>query len=68
MSRCSSPLPPTALRAALMRLVMVDSETTPSIPDGVDEFVLGDDAAPVGDENRENVEYPRLYGDSRPRP
>jgi hypothetical protein len=49
-------------------LVMLDSETTPSIPDGVDEFVLGDDAATGGDENRENVEYLRLYGDRRPRP
>jgi hypothetical protein len=48
-------------------LVMVDSETTPSIADGVDEFVLGDDAATGGDENRENVEYLRLHGDRRPR-
>ena len=35
----------------------------PAVPDGVDDLVLGDDAAAVGDEKGENVEDLRLNGD-----
>ena len=48
-SRWSSPLSPIALRAALMRLVRVNSETTLPSAHGFDKLVLGHDAAAVGD-------------------
>ena len=43
----SSPLSPTALRAALMRLVRVEFRHDPAAPDRGDEIVLADDAVAV---------------------
>ena len=39
----------------------------PAVPDGLDDLVLADDAAPVGDEKGENIEDLGLNGDRRAR-
>src|SRR5258706_1158368 len=44
---CSLPLSPRAIRAALMRLVNVESETVPAAPDQGDQVLLADDVIAV---------------------
>jgi hypothetical protein len=54
MKRCCSPLSPMACRAAVIRLVNVDSET---IRDRRQQVILAGDAIPVRDEIRQEIEY-----------
>ena len=63
ISRCSSPLSPTALRAALMRLVSVESDTMrPPQTDG-DQIVLAHHAVAILHEVKQQVEHLRLDRD-----
>ena len=60
ISFCSSPLSPTALRAALTRLVRVESETIrPPQTDAI-EIVLADHTVAVLDQVDQEVEHLRL--------
>ncbi len=60
----SLPLSPTALRAALIRLVRVDSETIRPSQIFSNQIVLGDDAVAILDEKNEEVEHLRLDGNA----
>ena len=57
--RCSSPLSPTALRTALMRLVSVESETMRPCQTAIDQIILADDAFAVLHQIDQQVEYLR---------
>ena len=54
------PVSPTAVRAALMRLVSVDSETMRPCQMRLDQIVLGDDAVAVLDQVNQQIEHLRL--------
>ena len=58
------PLSPTALRAALIRLVSVDSETMRPSQIVLDQIVLGDDAVAVLDQIDQQIEHLRLDRDA----
>ena len=60
ISFCSSPLSPTAFRAALMRLVKRRIRHDPAAPDRGDEIVLADDAVAVLHQVNQQVEHLRL--------
>ena len=60
ISRCLSPLSPTALRAALMRLVRVEFGHDAAAPDRRDQIVLADDAVAVLHQVNQQVEHLRL--------
>ena len=64
ISFCFSPLSPTALRAALMRLVKVEFRHDPAAPDRSEEIVLADDAVAVLHQVNQQVEHLRLHGNS----
>ena len=61
--RCASPLSPIALRAALIRLVKVDSETIRPPHTEASEIVLGDDAVAIADQVHQQVEHLRFQRD-----
>ena len=63
ISLCSPPLSPTALRAALMRLVRVEFRDDAAAPDRGDQIVLADDAVAVLHQVDQQVEHLRLDGD-----
>ena len=65
ISLWSSPLSPIAFPAALMRLVKVDSENDPTVPDGGDQIVLTDDPVTVPNQINQQVEHLRLDGNER---
>ena len=56
----SLPLSPTARRAALIRLVSVDSETMRPSHTVFDQIVLGDDMVAVFDQVNQQIEHLRL--------
>ena len=60
ISRCSLPLSSIAFRAALIRLVRVDSETYPPTPYGRDEIIFADHASPVFNQVNQKIEDLRL--------
>jgi hypothetical protein len=65
MRRCSSPLSPIALRAALIRVKSVDSENDAPAPHGGEQIVFADDALAIADQVLEDVEDLTLKGDQR---
>jgi hypothetical protein len=60
MRRCSSPLSPIALRAALIRELNVDSETIRPFHTASSKVVLADDALTVADQVLEELKNLRL--------
>ena len=50
ISRCWSPLSPTAVRAALIRVVSVDSDTRAPTPNRLQHILLTDDAVAIDNE------------------
>ena len=63
ISRCSSPLSPTALRVALIRLSRVRVRHDPAAPNRSDKIVLANHAITVLDEIQQQVEHLRLKRD-----
>ena len=62
---CRSPLSPTALRAALMRLVSVEFGDDAPVPDRGDQIVLADHAVAVFDQEDQQIEDLRLQRKQR---
>ena len=60
ISRCSSPLSPTALRVALIRLSRVESDTIRPPPNRSNKIVFANHAITVLDEIQQQVEHLRL--------
>ena len=58
--RWASPLSPTALRAALIRLKNVDSETIRPPQTELQQVLLGDDVITVADEVHQQIEHLRF--------
>ena len=63
MSFWSSPLSPTAARAALMRFARAESETIRPCQTALQKIVLADDASAVADQVDQQVEHLRLDRD-----
>ena len=63
INRCSSPLSPTALRAALIRLLSVEFGDDPTAPDRGDQIVLADHTVAVAHQIEQQIEHLRLDRD-----
>ena len=68
ISRCSSPVSFKARRAALMRLVSVDSDTTRPFQTASSRSSLRHHALAVAHQKIDEIEHLRLDGDQRVRP
>ena len=64
ISFCDWPLSPIALRAALMRLSVSESETIAAAPDRSDKVVPADDTVAIFEQVDQDVKHLRLDGHS----